>query len=91
MTIETECLGFHPDSPCEGAVEWHPTNPVRWRNNGTIVQFERCAKHYAEYLEITEARLEREQEALDSQYCRHGVFVGDAFGPDYMCGRCESE
>ena len=26
-----------------------------------------------------------------SNYCKpHGVFVGDPYGPDYMCGLCES-
>jgi len=24
-----------------------------------------------------------------SYYCRHGVFVGDPYGPDYMCPYCE--
>lgn len=24
-----------------------------------------------------------------SNYCRHGRFVGDPYGPDYMCGLCE--
>ncbi len=24
-----------------------------------------------------------------SQYCKHGTFIGSAWGPDYMCGRCE--
>jgi hypothetical protein len=22
-------------------------------------------------------------------YCKHGVYIGDPYGPDYMCGRCE--
>jgi len=61
---EQECLGFHSDSPCEGTIELHPTNPVRWRTNGTMVHFVRCAKHYAEYLAITEARIERELSEL---------------------------
>jgi hypothetical protein len=25
-----------------------------------------------------------------SYYCRHGVFIGDPYGPDYLCGACES-
>lgn len=25
-----------------------------------------------------------------SQYCRHGTFIGSWWGPDYMCGACES-
>lgn len=24
-----------------------------------------------------------------SQYCKHGVFIGSWWGPDYMCFRCE--
>jgi len=24
-----------------------------------------------------------------SNYCHHGHFVGDPYGPDYMCGMCE--
>lgn len=22
-------------------------------------------------------------------YCKHGAYVGDPYGPDYMCGPCE--
>lgn len=22
--------------------------------------------------------------------CKHGNYVGNAYGPDYMCGRCEN-
>ena len=25
----------------------------------------------------------------DRRYCKHGTFVGDPYGPDYMCGACE--
>lgn len=25
-----------------------------------------------------------------SQFCRHGTFIGSWWGPDYMCGWCES-
>lgn len=86
-----DCLGFHPDSPCEGTIERQPTNPVRWRANGTMIMFPRCEKHYSEYLAITDERIEREQEARDRQFCKHGTFIGDAFGADYLCGACESE
>lgn len=24
-----------------------------------------------------------------SQYCKHGTFIGSAWGPDYLCGMCE--
>lgn len=23
-------------------------------------------------------------------YCKHDVYIGDPYGPDIMCGRCES-
>lgn len=26
-----------------------------------------------------------------SQYCKHGTFIGSWWGPDYLCGQCESE
>lgn len=25
----------------------------------------------------------------DPLYCKHGTYVGDPYGPDYMCGPCE--
>jgi len=25
----------------------------------------------------------------DDVHCKHGTFVGNAYGPDYMCGPCE--
>lgn len=25
------------------------------------------------------------------QYCKHGTFIGSWWGPDYLCGLCESE
>jgi hypothetical protein len=25
----------------------------------------------------------------ESQYCRHGSFIGSWWGPDYLCGACE--
>jgi len=24
-----------------------------------------------------------------NDYCKHGVYIGDRYGPDYLCGRCE--
>ena len=29
-------------------------------------------------------------QATHVPYCKHGVFVGDPYGPDYMCWACES-
>lgn len=35
-------------------------------------------------------RLRTSERGYDWQsYCRHGSFVGDPYGPDYMCGLCE--
>lgn len=91
MTTITCLDRHHEDSPCEGEVEYHPTIPARYRANGAFVVFARCEKHYEEYAERCEALLEREREYEASLYCKHGTFIGDAFGPDYLCGRCESE
>ena len=87
-----DCLDHcHPESPCEGEVEYRMTLPVRYRRSGAFVVFPRCEKHYEEYYERHEAREAREAEYQDSLYCKHGTYVGDAWGADYLCGRCESE
>lgn len=26
---------------------------------------------------------------VDTSYCRHGTFIGDPYGPDYLCHWCE--
>lgn len=50
----------------------------------------------------TELLCDECQEELSKQYpqgwretpgdiCRHGTYVGDAGGPDYICGKCEDE
>lgn len=86
----TVCLDRH-SSPCEGEVEYHPTIPARYRANGSEVMFARCDKHYEAYEERCEALMERGRKHEASLYCKHGTYIGDPFGPDYLCGRCESE
>jgi len=51
--------------------------------------FPRCEKHYDAYYERYEAREAREAEYQASLYCKHGTYIGDAWGADYLCGRCE--
>jgi len=77
-----DCL----DGPegCSGAVEY------RMPLSGTGRSFPRCEGHW-------DARLERQQEINEryfstpsSHYCRHGSYIGDPYGADYMCGACEN-
>lgn len=78
-------------NPCEGLVEHHSTLPVRYYNSGAMVQFPRCAKHFIDYCDAYDERQAQEERYRASLYCEHGTYVGDAYGPDYLCGRCESE
>lgn len=86
--VETLTCLQHDDS-CEGVVEYHPTLPTRYSRDGAFIVFPRCAKHYGQYVASYEARERREEEARRRQYCKHGTFIGDPYGPDYMCGKCE--
>lgn len=87
-----DCLDFdNPDSPCEGSVNYEATIPVRYYRSGAFVTFSRCEKHYEAYYEACEAREDRERDYQASLYCKHGTYVGDRWGADYLCGRCESE
>lgn len=87
---ELQCLdGGDPSSPCEGKVEHCPTYPVRYYRSGAFVTFPRCDKHYEEYMDRREADEQREQDYQASLYCKHGTYIGDAWGADYLCGRCE--
>ena len=87
-----DCLDHHHEgTPCEGVVEYRLTNPVRYRRSGAFVVFPRCERHYEAYYERCEALVEREREYQASLYCKHGTYIGDAWGADYLCGRCESE
>ena len=29
--------------------------------------------------------------AVPGDTCKHGNYIGDASGPDYLCGKCEDE
>jgi len=78
-------------NPCEGLVEYQFTLPVRYYNSGAMVQFPRCAKHFIDYCDAYDERQAREERYRASLYCEHGTYIGDAWGPDYLCGRCESE
>jgi hypothetical protein len=87
-----DCIDSHdPDFRCEGAVEYRTTLPVRYYRSGAFVVFPRCDGHYLDYIDAYEKRVERENAYQDSLYCKHGTYVGDAWGADYLCGRCESE
>lgn len=85
-----DCLGNFPENPCAGTVEMRCTEPPRFRTNGTMVMFPRCEKHYAEYVAAAEARERREARYRASLYCVHGTYIGDPYGPDYLCGACEA-
>lgn len=94
MSIDAEileCLNDYGDGECDGVVEYHPSLPVRWNSSGGMVQFPRCAKHFVDYCDAHDEREEREARYQTSLYCKHGTYVGDAWGPDYLCGACESE
>jgi hypothetical protein len=83
-----DCLE-NGNGPCAGAVEFHPRYDTRYVDDNRY--FPRCEAHYAAYAERCEARIQREIEAEARQYCKHGTFVGDPYGPDYICGQCEFE
>lgn len=95
MDTDTEvitCLNHDdPFDPCDGEVEYQVTLPVRYYNSGAMVRFPRCAKHYIAYCDAYDERQAQEERYRASLYCEHGTYVGDAYGPDYLCGRCESE
>ena len=86
-----DCLGEHPNSPCEGVVEFRYALPMRFRSNGTAIMFARCEKHYEEYEANYEARERLRHDYEASLYCKHGTYVGDWAGADILCGRCENE
>lgn len=44
---------------------------------------------YYKRLAITIKNEIKAGERADHTHCRHGNFVGDPYGPDYMCGPCE--
>lgn len=42
-------------------------------------------------LDKLEARYPQGWRYTPGDTCKHGTYVGDAGGPDYLCGLCESE
>lgn len=40
--------------------------------------------------EYEEAREDAYRHGLNFPYCKHGTFIGDPYGADYLCGYCES-
>ena len=84
-----DCLGNDPDSPCEGIVEMRCTEPPRFRANGTMIMFPRCMGHYEKYVDAANKRERRMAAREASLYCKHGTYIGDPYGPDYLCGACE--
>lgn len=41
------------------------------------------------FAEIEEQRIAAYNRRENFPYCQHGTFIGDPYGPDYMCGECE--
>lgn len=57
--------------------------PDEWKMTGSVKHAHNCG--------LGDPVTENNYREWDSNYCiRHGVYVGDAYGPDYMCGACES-
>jgi hypothetical protein len=52
--------------------------------NGGIVLCDACERKL-------HARYPQGWRETPGDLCKHGTYVGDAYGPDYMCGQCESE
>jgi hypothetical protein len=49
------------------------------------IKTENVAMHVAK-----QEREDRERAAHRASYCRHGNYIGNPYGADYMCGQCES-
>ena len=43
-----------------------------------------------EWEESREARMRSKYRSRDEDYCKHGTYIGDPYGADYLCGYCES-
>ena len=84
-----QCLGDHGEGECVGEVRLRPSLPARWETWGGEKMFARCDRHYDDYRARFEARERRDAEARRRNYCKHGTFIGDPYGPDYLCGKCE--
>jgi hypothetical protein len=51
--------------------------------HGELLLCDSCEKKY-------EKQYPQGWRNVPGDVCKHGTYVGDAYGPDYMCGRCES-
>jgi len=51
--------------------------------HGKVVQCEECEAKERE-------RYPQGWRHVPGDTCKHGVYTGDAYGPDYMCGHCEN-
>lgn len=80
--VMVECL----DGPegCSGPVEY------RMALSGTGRSYPRCEKHWDERLARQDEINERYFSTPSSHYCRHGNYIGDPYGADYICGACEN-
>lgn len=68
-----------------------------YRRDGTPIEYPcgTTGRHgQAVFCEECEARFEKQYPQgwrdVPGDICKHGVYVGDAYGPDYMCPWCES-
>jgi hypothetical protein len=57
--------------------------------SGALVRFPEDEDGFAPRQFVPSRLLEVEPDFSDSTHCRHGSFVGDWAGPDYLCGACE--
>lgn len=39
---------------------------------------------------INDNLFDEEDLGVSSNYCKHGTFIGNPYGGDYLCGWCES-
>lgn len=68
-----------------------------YRRDGTPIEYPcgTTGRHgQSVFCNECEARLEKQYPQgwrdVPGDICKHGVYVGDAYGPDYMCPWCES-
>ena len=70
---------------CSGAVEYR--TPL----SGTGRSYPRCDLHWWKRCERQVQINVRYFGTPSSHYCRHGNYIGDPYGADYICGRCEND
>jgi hypothetical protein len=78
-----DCLDYNVYE-CKGAVEY------RYSMSGTGRSYPRCDKHWSDRVDKQDQIRERYMGTPSSHYCRHGNYIGDPYGADYMCGACEN-